>query len=957
MKAVPSCVNENDTTKNNEEKTSSGEHTVISNQNAVTSTPPPEQKLIVNGSPDFDPTAVKSSTPINPAKPPAPTEVINPMTFSIMPSSASHLAHTTENDRKSEAVSEVSDPIRDVSTNSNPADIQAQPTNVEVLSAEPVADLMMFSLTPSAVARIRSTPAFPSQGQGQILQTTPASQPDLSKISEVAPSTDDDLIEFSIYPNLVRNAHDSKSPYDFSTASQGSRSSSISPLPPRERSPGMHPPELRTSRRSPELSRYLQNTGQQGASSQDQGKNQEVSSTNSAAIGEPQRTQKMPTPPFQRQTSFPFQNKQPAVLQSKIDIHALPQSSDFANQFPALNENENTSKGDLLKPDWEHFAESDEASEFFSTSPERWTVLTATGEEEATFKAERQFSEDFVSTTTSNLESDERTASSEATNEEMKFTPAITSLKRVANYAPETPKSVSPVAGRPLPSIPCEDSSHSHTTTSQPTALLLRDNERGLPTSLGSPMAHLSPNSTTAKFLAHPNHSQSSSNAVSSTISSSNARPSATKAPSSSTYDPLYIDPDELIFSKPTHFQSQTTASSYGQKRHDITGKLNAQVRESSSDRENYIEVETVTDKVTTSSEQPVSTKESSKDREFFATNKTSSDGRKSATGGSAADKNSDFSSPPITADPLYALPEKLKLKFASQGAITHASKTTAESSTTPTESITTSSSSITSVSSASSSSVGQRPSKPVTTGAEYLNLLLQERQSTRQQNSANLTTPTGDLLEASTKARAGSNIDLSPTTVATTISIGGSTVSTASLKTRHRSGKEYLAELLQRKARQQSAQSSNVGLAGQTPRYTTSNSNTSVSGGSNLRHTAANESRFSASQPAYTGKQSSSASSMRSTVQPSYRNPNPVGPGRNTSGAVPSKQYMGAGNVQRTGRVTDTVHKTTSEVASQGQFIAQKRTQEPGKAFLTASFLSPPLPSFPSSAPLTILS
>ena len=244
-------------------------------------------------------------------------------------------------------------------------------------------------------------------------------------------------------------------------------------------------------------------------------------------------------------------------------------------------------------------------------------------------------------------------------------------------------------------------------------------------------------------------------------------------------------------------------------------------------ERENYVEIETISDEGANGEQK----KANSEDKGFSASNNSSS-GSKCATGG-GTDKNDEFSSPPITADPLYALPEKLKLKFASQGAANGPSSTTAESNATSTNTTTTSSSSITSTSSTSSNSItGQRPSKPVTTGAEYLNLLLQERQSARQQNTASLTTPTGDLLEASTKARAGSNIDFSPTTVSSAFSIGNSTISTASLKTKHRSGKEYLMELLQKKGKQ----SSNADLAGQTPKYTMSNSS-SASSGSNLRY------------------------------------------------------------------------------------------------------------------------
>ena len=147
-------------------------------------------------------------------------------------------------------------------------------------------------------------------------------------------------------------------------------------------------------------------------------------------------------------------------------------------------------------------------------------------------------------------ESDDKNASSEAANEEIKYTPAMTSLKRVANYGPEKPKSVSPVAGRPLPSVPHRGGSH---TTVQPPTLPLRDNERGLPTSLASPMVHLSPNSSTAKFLAHPNHSQGSSSALS----------SATKEAPTSSHDPLYADPDELVFSKPSQSQQQTIQVAY----------------------------------------------------------------------------------------------------------------------------------------------------------------------------------------------------------------------------------------------------------------------------------------------------------------------------------------------------------------------------------------------------------
>ena len=983
-------MNENDATEEENSKTSSGEHTVIPNPSAVTSTPDSEQKPIQNGSSDFDSTPIKSSTPVNPVKPPAPTEVINPMTFSIMPASVPHLAHTPENNRKTETTSsKPSDPMSllqdegDMSGSSNyPANVRAQPSGVEMSSAsdnEPVADLMMFSLTPSAMARIRSTPVFCSPGQGQVMHTSPASQPDLSKVNEVTQSTNEDLIEFSINPNFVRNAHSSsKGPYDFSTTNRGSRSLSSSPHPPRAKSPGMHSPELHTSRRSPEpSSRYLLTTDQQQKNSpQDQEKNQEIkNATNFATIGEPQSAQKTPTPPFQRQTSFPFQNKQPAVLESKTDVHALPQSSDFANRFPTLDDGEDDSRGDLLKPDWKHFAENENASssEFFSTSPERWTVLSATGEEEATFKPERQFSEDFVSTTTTSIsESDERTASSEATSEEIKHTPAITSLKRVANYAPEKPaKPVSPVAGRPLPSVPYGDSA-----TSQPTTLPLSYNDRGLPTSLGSPMAHLSPNSSTAKFLAHPNHG---SNAISSSTSRSAAPPNTTKPASKTKYDPEYADPDDLVFCKPNSSQqwSAHTGSLYGQKRQDVASKSNAQGgRNGSDDHEYFVEVETVTYKSNAkSAEQPGSARESSKNEEFSGDIKSGSDGRKDGSGGSAADRNSEFSSPPISADPLYALPEKLKIKFATQGATTSASSTTAENRTTPVETPLSSVASASSISSvtAASSTGGQRPSKPAaSTGAEYLTLLLQERQSARQQTSANLTTPTGDLLEASTKARAGSNIDLSPTTVRDgTISIGGSIVSTASLKTRHRSGKEYLAELLQRRAKQQSVeQSSNAGLhvAGQTPKYPMSNSSNvhaSPSGalGSNPRHTVASESRVSASQPAHTEKQSSSTGKVRSTVQPLYHGSNPVGPGsHSSSGGVSSGRHVGASNVQRVDRVTDTgAHKTTSEATSQRQFAAQKRTQGPAsKGFsilslsvslslsLSLSLLSSPLLSLP---------
>ena len=81
--------------------------------------------------------------------------------------------------------------------------------------------------------------------------------------------------------------------------------------------------------------------------------------------------------------------------------------------------------------------------------------------------------------------------------------------------------------------------------------------------------------------------------------------------------------------------------------------------------------------------------------------------------------------------------------------------------------------------------------------------------------------------------------------------------------------------ELLQKKGKQPS-QSSNSDLAGQTPKYTTSNSG-SASSGSNLRHTVAGESRFNSRQPKQP-KQSNGDASVRRTVQPLYRSSNPVG-------------------------------------------------------------------------------
>ena len=207
-------------------------------------------------------------------------------------------------------------------------------------------------------------------------------------------------------------------------------------------------------------------------------------------------------------------------------------------------------------------------------------------------------------------------------------------------------------------------------------------------------------------------------------------------------------------------------------------------------------------------------------------------------------------------------------------------------------------------------------------------------------------------------------------------ISIGSSTISTASLKTKHRSGKEYLAELLQRRAKQQqsAAQSSSVGLGvEQTPKYTTPSNSSSASSSSNPRYTAAssvglgvgqtpkyaassnsscasssskpryttaNESRFSQSQSAYTEKQPSSASRTRNTVQPSYHSSRPGIP---SSGAVSSGRNIGEGNVQRVGRVTDTTAHTraSSEVTSQGQFVTQKKTPTPGK--VASTLFSPP--------------
>ena len=88
---------------------------------------------------------------------------------------------------------------------------------------------------------------------------------------------------------------------------------------------------------------------------------------------------------------------------------------------------------------------------------------------------------------------------------------------------------------------------------------------------------------------------------------------------------------------------------------------------------------------------------------------------------------------PSLPTHALYVLPEKLKLKFASQGAANNPSSTTAESNATSTNTTAASLSSIISTSSTSSDCItGQHPSKSVTTGAEYLNLLLQERQSAR---------------------------------------------------------------------------------------------------------------------------------------------------------------------------------------------------------------------------------
>ena len=678
-----------------------------------------EKETDVTSNHDIPP-VVQTSTPVIHS-----TDAIDPLTLSIIPRNeneedliASQAGHVIQHSGM-KTVGWVTN------VNSDNSQVETSTMSATVSTSEPVDDLMKFSITPAAVTQMTN-----SSPNNAVAMHPPTSKPDLSKTT--VKSLSDDLIEFSISPSLLGNAHNSEIQFGSTDKVQPHHYNMLSSHPQ-----SMKPkqsPELRMATRSPELSRHMMMS------------NGHVSPHQRGYEASDHQTSENGVPQLQRQTSFPFQNKQPAPLQrnsTKTEVQAVPQTSDFASQFGIHG---STTLESDLQPTWGHFAE-ERQSRSLSASPEAWTVLNAAGDEEATFKAKRQPKESF-----------------ESKSEEVTYTPAMTSLKRVVSYRSEQEKSEDQtVTTRPL-------NSHTALPAVQRPDL---DNDG----SLNSLTAHLSTSSNTARFSTHHRHS---------------ANGSTQAGPKSS--DLVYIDPDELVFSKPSDAQQQQNYPVHIPPHNVSRGAVDNTGNKDTSaggKRDNYIEVESGGNRLKPLQDHSIGAKAQSE----RSVGSEMTGGKSSVTGGSSESnrtgKPAEYSSPPITADPLYALPERLKRKLLPQAATSNTSSdtipTTGTTNTTPSAGTTTTAPS----SSPAAMKTSSTSATPIT-GAGYLTMLLQERQSARQQSSAKATTPTGDLLEASTKADASSHV----TNLPSPSESNGSSRSISKPK----GGKEYLQELLQKR-------------------------------------------------------------------------------------------------------------------------------------------------------------
>ena len=685
---------------------------------------------------------VQHSTSANQSK--VPTETIDPLTLSIVP-------HKQGKGQPREDHMTLQNGMNEnrlvAHINSDDPQNQTPSSSVPASTSEPV-DLMMFSITPAAITKMTTS----SPHSGMAMQP-PATRQDLSKAA--GESLSSDLIEFSISPSLLGNAHNSQIQFGATDKQQSHQQELFQTYPPKVK-PKQSPEPHRASR-SPEPSHGMQINNSEVSPHQNryEAGNERAADKNTSEY--PQAVSQ-----FQRQSSFPFQNKQPATPQRdgiKSEVQAIPQSSDFAGRFRGYNALE----GDQLNPNWEHFgAENtrDDSSKSLSVSPEAWTVLNTAGDEEATFKSSRQFAESY-----------------ECKSEEIKYTPAITSLKRVSLQAPEHVKSGNSIVNRPLPSVP-------HSSV---------DNGRGT-LALSLPTAELSTGSNTVRFSTQHH---STNRGIGASQASSRTDSTSKKA------DLIYVDPDKLVFSKPADSQPQLSYPAnrppYNTSYHssgevNIAGPSNAS---KNNKRKNYVDVESGGSKsdsapLVTLHDQNVGTKANLMDPTDAERTCPNED-----VGGtsSASAKPATYSSPPITADPLYAIPEKLKRKLLTQEA-SHPAHTSANDTVSTGSTTDTAHSSSDDIMKATDTSTSAKS----ITGADYLSSLLQERQSARQQSSATATTPTGDLLEASSKARASSQVETSLTSSSESESISHYD------KLRPITGKEYLQELLQKRKQTQSS-------------------------------------------------------------------------------------------------------------------------------------------------------
>ena len=707
----------------------------VSSEHTVTSVDEPANQIKAEP-------VVQDKPPLQHSTP--PTEAIDPMTLSLIPCKNNQL--TQKDNSTSSQESHVTNHTtvgwmaQFDSGDTEPVAHASSHHSVLVSTSEPVNDLMMFSITPDSIAKM--TKSSSHNGAAQSIQP-PVSQP-----QALDDSAGNDLIEFSISPSLLGNAHNSQIQFlaadneaQLKKAMSGSNSQTVKPK---------QSPELRVAKHSPQLSRRMATTTAQLPSPAHQQPRGEETSTKSSTDSET-------APQFQRQTSFPFQNKQPAPMpreEMKSEVHALPQSSDFASRFRGYT----TLEGDVLKPHWEHFADSsrerrnEDPGRYLSASPEAWTVLNAAGDEEGTFHTRKR--------------SPEITTSHESNTGDAMITPAITSLKRVASAGPSQGHSF---LNRPLPSIP-HSSSDTAVTAHHPSSAGGRRSESPFAVRSGVLRDQEVHPSTSTHHRSHDRN-----------VASSKAK---------SHHELNYVDPDDLLFFKPqtSVLQSDPTPSG-GQTtiKHDQRQNgMGTGIGDSSS---KSIPLVSLSDQTTVGGTNTPHSVVAGGGRAVLSGN-----------GGSPkSDKEAVFSSPPITADPLYALPEKLKHKFASQATSSTPASTGTLIETTSTIGFTNTTSSAPLSTSTASTSTSLKP----VTGAGYLSQLLQERQSARQQTSANAATPTGDLLEASTKAKAESHIDKQQTAPSS---------SNHSQRERPKpaTGKEYLEELLlKRQNSKKSAQSS----------------------------------------------------------------------------------------------------------------------------------------------------